>query len=631
MTRLQDDFYKAINGAWEETAIIPEDKPLTGGFMDLDLAIEAWLLETTNQWLADQHLPDDPILRHYMTYHKQLADFETRESLGVSPAMPLVNEMRSFDSFKAFTASIARLEKEAKPNLLPLGVAPDFMDATTHVLWADAPGLILPDTTYYTDDTEKGQELLGIWRQMQEELMARFGYEPAAITDILDKVIALDAELAAYVLSSEESSQYAQLYHPYDWQDFIALAPELPLDSIMSDILGQSPDKVIVPEERFWTDYAARYFSQGNWPRLSAVLQLEAVNEWTSYLTEDIRILSGKYGRAVSGVPEPQAKEKAAMKAAQAPFSQAIGLRYVADHFSPSAKKDVEDKVAKMIAVYQKRLEAADWLAKETREKAITKLTHITAHIGYPDQLPAIYAKKIVDPKKSLIENATALAEVSIADSWRKWNQPVDKTEWHMPAHMVNAYYDPQQNQIVFPAAILQAPFYSLEQSSSANYGGIGAVIAHEISHAFDSNGASFDEHGSLNNWWQEADYEAFTQKTQAVIDQFDGRDSYGAKVNGKLTVSENIADLGGLAASLTAAQAESDFDVKAYFENFARIWRMKARQAYMQVMASVDVHAPGKLRVNVQLPNFALFHETYGIRPGDGMWRDEKDRVMIW
>ena len=200
-----------------------------------------------------------------------------------------------------------------------------------------------------------------------------------------------------------------------------------------------------------------------------------------------------------------------------------------------------------------------------------------------------------------------------------------------MPAHMVNAYYNPQKNLIVFPAAILQAPFYSLEQSSSANYGGIGAVIAHEISHAFDSNGASFDEYGSLNNWWTEEDYAAFESRTQQVIDQFEGQDSYGAKINGKLTVSENIADLGGIAAALEAAKSEEDFSAEEFFTNFARIWRMKARPEFMQMLASVDVHAPGHLRTNIQLPNFAEFHETFGVQEGDGMWRAKEDRVIIW
>ena len=313
------------------------------------------------------------------------------------------------------------------------------------------------------------------------------------------------------------------------------------------------------------------------------------------------------------------------------PYSQALGLWYAGEKFSPEAKADVEHKVATMIEVYKARLEKADWLAPETREKAIVKLNVITPHIGYPEKLPETYAKKIIDESKTLVENAQALYEISIAHSWSKWNQPVDRSEWHMPANMVNAYYDPQQNQIVFPAAILQAPFYDLHQSSSANYGGIGAVIAHEISHAFDTNGASFDENGSLKDWWKPEDYEAFTARTQKVIDQFEGQDSYGAKINGKLTVSENVADLGGIAAAREAAKKEEDFSAEEFFTNFARIWRMKARTEYMQLLASVDVHAPGKLRTNVQLPNFDEFHKEFDVKEGDGMWRAPEDRVIIW
>jgi putative endopeptidase len=403
------------------------------------------------------------------------------------------------------------------------------------------------------------------------------------------------------------------------------------LDEIFTEILGEIPDKVIVPEERFWTEFAAEYYSEKNWKLLKADLILSAATSYNSYLTDEIRVLAGTYSRALSGTPQAMDKKKAAYYLASGAYSQALGLWYAGQKFSPEAKADVEHKVATMIDVYKKRLASADWLAQETRDKAIVKLNVITPHIGYPEKLPETYAKKIIDESLSLVENARNLAKISIAHSWSKWNQPVDRSEWHMPAHMVNAYYDPQQNQIVFPAAILQAPFYSLEQSSSANYGGIGAVIAHEISHAFDTNGASFDENGSLNNWWTDADYEAFTKRTDKIVDQFDGLDSYGAKVNGKLTVSENVADLGGVACALEAAKQDDDFSARDFFINFATIWRMKARDEYMQMLASIDVHAPGKLRTNVTLTNFDEFHEEFDIKAGDPMWRAPEDRVIIW
>ncbi|MGT2837032.1 M13-type metalloendopeptidase [Streptococcus macacae] len=631
MVRLQDDFYKAVNGEWEETAVIPEDKPRTGGFSDLADEIEDLMLATTDKWLAGNDIPDNSILQNFVKFHRQVADYDKREEVGVKPVLPLIEEYKHLTSFADFTSKIADYEMAGKPNLLPFGVAPDFMNAQMNVLWAEAPSLILPDTTYYAEDNEKGKELLAKWRAMHEELLPKFGFKKEEIKDLLDKVIALDAKLAQYVLSSEESSEYVKLYHPYDWSDFTTLAPELPLDAIFTQILGQKPDKVIVPEERFWTKYAKDFYSEKNWEYLKASLLLSAVNSWTAYLTDEIRILSGSYNRALSGTPKPMDKKKAAFYLAQGPYNQALGLWYAGERFSPEAKRDVEAKVATMIEVYKGRLNKTAWLDSETRAKAITKLNVITPHIGYPEQLPKTYRQKIIDENLSLVENAQKLSEISIAYAWSKWNKPVDRKEWHMPAHMVNAYYDPQQNQIVFPAAILQAPFYSLDQSSSANYGGIGAVIAHEISHAFDTNGASFDENGSLNNWWSDEDYKAFKERTDKVVAQFDGLDSYGAKVNGQLTVSENVADLGGLACALAAAKKEADFSARDYFTNFARIWRMKARPEYMQMLAAVDVHAPGKLRTNVQVANFDDFFTAFDVKEGDNMWRDEADRIIIW
>ncbi|HEL0165306.1 TPA: endopeptidase [Streptococcus equi subsp. zooepidemicus] len=631
MTTYQEDFYQAVNGQWAETAVIPDDKPRTGGFSDLADEIEDLMLTTTDAWLAGEHVPNDAILENFVKFHRLVADYDKRDQVGVAPALDLIEEYKALGSFAEFASKVADYELNGKPNQFPFSVAPDFMNAQLNVLWAEAPGLILPDTTYYAKDNDKGKELLAIWRGMQEELLPKFGFSHEEVKDLLDKVITLDKQLADYVLSREEYSEYAKLYHPYDWAEFTKLVPELPLDDIFTVILAEVPDKVVVPEERFWTEFAADYYSEKNWELLKAWLVLTAAGAYHTYLTDEIRVLSGVYSRALSGTPQAMDKKKAAYYLAQGPFNQALGLWYAGEKFSPEAKADVEHKVAKMIEVYKSRLETADWLAPATRDKAITKLNVITPHIGYPEKLPETYAKKVIDDKLSLVENAQNLAKISIAHSWSKWNKPVDRSEWHMPANMVNAYYDPQQNQIVFPAAILQAPFYSLSQSSSANYGGIGAVIAHEISHAFDTNGASFDEHGSLKNWWTDEDYAAFKERTDKIVEQFDGLDSYGAKVNGKLTVSENVADLGGVACALEAAQSEPDFSARDFFINFATIWRMKAREEFMQMMASIDVHAPGQWRTNVTLTNFDEFHQEFNIKEGDPMWRAPEDRVIIW
>lgn len=629
-TRMQDDFYDAINEAWEADAVIPADKSRTGGFSDLADDIEELMLDTTDAWQAGQNVPTDAILANFVKYHKLAVDFATRDALGTDPVKPLIARYQAFTSFADFAAHIIELEKAGLPNALPIGVAPDFKDARTNVLWADALGIILPDTTYYAPDHEQGKELLAKWRAAQEDLLPKFGFSADEIKDLLDKYLAFDARIAKVVLSQEESAEYAKLYHPYKWADFTALTPALPLDEILTSMTGTAPEMVVVPEERFWAA-SDQFFSEEAWPLLQATLIVGIANAFTSYLSDEIRVLGGAYGRALSGTPEAMNQRKAAYYLAAGPYTQALGLWYAGEKFPEAAKTDVEQKVATMIDVYKERLQTADWLQPATREKAIVKLDAIVPHIGYPEKLPDRYKDKIVDDGATLFETAEKFRAQGVAYQWSKWNQPVDRDEWHMPAHMVNAYYDPQQNQIVFPAAILQAPFYSLDQSSSANYGGIGAVIAHEISHAFDTNGASFDENGSLNDWWTEEDYAAFKSRTQKVIDEFDGLDSYGAKVNGKLTVSENVADLGGVAAALAAAKRDADFSATDFFESWATIWRQKARPEIMQLLAASDVHGPAKFRVNVTVSNFDDFYTTFDVQPSDKMYRAPEDRVMIW
>ena len=341
MTRLQDDFYDYVNGKWAETAVIPDDKPSTGGFMDLDQDIENLMLDITGKWQRGEELPEDSILQNFVKYHKMVADFDAREAAGVAPVMPLINEIKALSSFEDYTSKLGTYELAGKPNLLPFSVSPDFMNAQMNVLWGEAPALILPDTTYYEEGNEKGPELLAIWRQMMEKLLAKFDFSEEEIKDILDKVIAGDAELAKYVLSNEEKSEYNKLYHPYEWADFKALVPELPLDAFFTEVIGQTPDKIIVPEERYWKEFAPTFYSAANWETLHAALKLGAALSWTLFLTEEIRVLAGEYSRTIAGVPEPRSKEKAALSLAEVPYSQALGLWYAGEKFSPEAKADV--------------------------------------------------------------------------------------------------------------------------------------------------------------------------------------------------------------------------------------------------------------------------------------------------
>ena len=285
----------------------------------------------------------------------------------------------------------------------------------------------------------------------------------------------------------------------------------------------------------------------------------------------------------------------------------------------------------RIIEAYKGRMKKNTFLQEETKEKAILKLDTIAIKMGYPDKIDEFYSSLKVEDEDPLFVTLLKLSSKSILHSLEKLNKPVDRSEWGMPGHMVNACYNPFSNDITFPAAILQKPFYSLKQSESENLGGIGAVIGHEISHAFDNNGASFDEKGNLANWWKEEDYRAFKELTKKMIEEFDGIDFYGGKVNGELIVSENIADNGGMGVTISIMHELKDASFQDYFRNWAKVWCMKAKPQYIQLLLTNDVHAPAELRANMQPRNFEEWYEAFHVTEKDGMYIAPEKRVRIW
>lgn len=419
------------------------------------------------------------------------------------------------------------------------------------------------------------------------------------------------------------------MYNPQTVAELASATDQLDIAAIIKQLVGEEPEKVIVTEPEYFK--ALNKILQDNFELFKNWALIRVIRENASYLDDEMREINGRYGRALSGSKKPVSQRKFAFYLARDMFSQVAGDYYGKKYFGPQAKADVHHMVEQMIKVYKGRLTNNQWLSKDTRDKAILKLDKLGIQVGYPDKIPALYDQFKVDEEESLIANLNQLTVTANKELFSRWNKTVDRMRWEMSAATVNAYYHPFKNIIVFPAAILQAPFYSLKQSSSQNYGGIGAVIAHEISHAFDNNGSLFDEFGNLNNWWTDEDSAHFKQLAQKMIEEFDGIPFAGQKVNGKLTVSENIADAGGLSCALEAAKNEADFNAQEFFINWATIWRMKATEQYMQLLLSIDVHAPQKLRANIQAENLDDFYRAFDIKPGDEMYRAPEDRVHIW
>lgn len=516
------------------------------------------------------------------------------------------------------------------PSPVAFDIDADMKNATIYALFAAAPSLILPDKSYY--ESAKKQEhdqLLNLWTSMMKELMKKLDYQDDQANKYIEDAKKFDALLAPHVKSAEEAADYSKMYNPQSVADLAASTDQLDIAGVIKRLVKATPDKVIVTEPQYFQ--ALNDILQDHFELFKAWLLVGVIRDNASYLDDETREINGRYSRALSGSKKPVSQRKFSYYLARDVFSQVMGDYYGKKYFGPQAKQDVHHMVEQMIKVYKGRLANNTWLGKATRDKAILKLDKLGIQVGYPDSIPALYDHLKVQEGESLIANINQLNVVANKEMFGRWNKPVDRMRWEMSAATVNAYYHPFKNIIVFPAAILQAPFYSLKQSSSENYGGIGAVIAHEISHAFDNNGALFDELGNLNNWWTEEDSAHFKQLAQKMIKEFDGLDFAGQKVNGKLTVSENIADGGGLSCALEAAKQEDDFNAKEFFINWATIWRMKATKQYEQLLLSIDVHAPQKLRANVQAQNLTDFYQAFDIQPGDGMYKAPEDRVNIW
>ena len=627
---IKDDLYEAVNGEWLKTAKIPDDKPATGGFNDLVDEIDKQLMDDFDAYAAGKEKSDDSRFNEMIKLYRLAKKFDWRKKVGPQPLKRMLASVENLNSYEDYQSQWKNWILAGMPSPISFDIDADMKNATVYALFASSPSLILPDKSYYEAEKKaQHDQLLQLWSSMVEALMDKLGYSKEEAKKIIGDAIKFDALLAPNVKSAEEAADYSKMYNPQTVAELASATDQLDIAAIIKQLVGEEPEKVIVTEPEYFK--ALNKILQDNFELFKNWALIRVIRENASYLDDEMREINGRYGRALSGSKKPVSQRKFAFYLARDMFSQVAGDYYGKKYFGPQAKADVHHMVEQMIKVYKGRLTNNQWLSKDTRDKAILKLDKLGIQVGYPDKIPALYDQFKVDEEESLIANLNQLTVTANKELFSRWNKPVDRMRWEMSAATVNAYYHPFKNIIVFPAAILQAPFYSLKQSSSQNYGGIGAVIAHEISHAFDNNGSLFDEFGNLNNWWTDEDSAHFKQLAQKMIDEFDGIPFAGQKVNGKLTVSENIADAGGLSCALEAAKTEADFNAQEFFINWATIWRMKATEQYMQLLLSIDVHAPQKLRANIQAENLDEFYTAFDIKPGDEMYRAPEDRVHIW
>ena len=628
--RIQDDLYLYVNGDTLDQLVIPDDKPVAGGFSELADGVEKIMMEEFETMSANKSYPND-FLKRACELYAIAKDADRKAQHGIAPALKKLMILNEIKDLSDFSRLYKTLSLGGIPTPLNISVDTDMKNTKQHLVYIQGAGVILPDASYYKPEmAAQKEQILGIWTNVAKAVMANTDLSSEDQEQYVKDALAFDEILGGLVKTSEEWSRYIEMYNPTDESKVAEMLSTIDFDTILNDLFGRVPEVIVVAEPRFFESFA-KVFNADTLEIYKHWAYVTGLIKSCNFLSEELRDMGGMYMRALTGVAKMQSIEKFAYNLASAMYSEPVGIYYGDKYFGQAAKKDITEIVYQIIDTYKERIKTNEILGEQTKEKAILKLSTMGVKMGYPDKVRAIYDKLTFCTDDSLLDIMLSLNAVRELEAWAKLDRPTEPENWQMPGHMVNACYDPFVNDITFPAAILQAPFYSLSQTRSQNLGGIGGVIGHEISHAFDSNGAKCDENGNINDWWTEDDFKRFDAKVQEMIAQFDGIELPFGKVNGAFIVSENMADNGGMSVTLDIMSKTEGGSYEEYFTNWARVWCQKARPEYSQMLLSVDVHGPCMLRANMPPRNFKEWYETFNVKETDQMYLAPEKRIVIW
>ena len=628
--QIATDFYDAVNADYLESLEIPSDHFAAGSFYQLDEEMTE-LLKTDLAAMAAGDISLDSHEQEEMVEFYQMAlDKEGRESQGVDAIQPYFDQVEAVENYEDLNELLIEWYSWDLPSVFGLGVTPDMKNSEQYALMASTPYLILPDKTSY-DNPIESQMMLGLFRLQTLDVLKLYGFEEDEAERLADETIEFDQLLVDSTLSAEEASDIEKIYNPTPLSDFQNSSSYIDIAGVYEEYYGDTEAEEIIVTNPDYFEKMDDIINEETFSLVKSWLTVSLATTYTPYFTEDLRDAGSQFSMAMTGQEELPPEDEMAALMTMDYFSMVMGDYYGQTYFGEDSKQEVEAMVEELIEAYQKHLTNNEWLSQETIDKALLKLDTMETQIGFPDEYNGFFTEIQIDSSISLFENVLAYNLLSVEDMIITYEEPVDRTEWYIPSYMVNAFYDPQTNTIIFPAAILQAPFYSAEQSYSENLGGIGAVIAHEISHAFDPNGALFDEKGNFVNWWTEEDYTAFEKRADQFVAFWDGVEYGSGTVNGELTKTENIADLAGLSVAEEVLHNTEEADFEAFYENFARIWAVKYRPELEAILLQTDVHAPDKLRTNLNVQQLDSFYETFDIQEDDAMFLPEDERISLW
>jgi len=644
--RPQDDLFRHVNGSWLDRTEIPEDKARWGAFH-----LIAEQAEKDVRAIIEESQRADPgtEARKIGDMYSSFMDVDRVNELGASPLSAQLAMVDEVTTIPEFLRVVGVLERDGVGGIIDLYVEPDPGDPQRYVPFLLQGGLSMPDESYYRLDNFA--ETRTAFRAHVERILDLAGVAGAA--DAADRVFALETEVAAHHWDNVRSRDAVATYNLRTWDETVGLAGA-DLVPWREGIAPNHPDafaEVVVSQPSFLEGLAGLLVEErlDDW---KAWLRFKIVHAGAAFLTDAFVAENfAFYGTQLTGVPVNRERWKRGVSLTEAALGEAIGKVYVERHFPPRAKAEMDDLVANLVEAYRESISSLEWMTPETRERALAKLAAFTPKIGYPETWK--------DYSSLEIDAADLVGNVRRAHVWEhdrqlsKVGQPIDRDEWYMTPQTVNAYYNPLMNEIVFPAAILQYPFFDADRDAAANYGGIGAVIGHEIGHGFDDQGSRFDGDGSLRDWWTDADRAAFEERTAVLIDQYNHLVPRGLAdehtVNGALTIGENIGDLGGLGIAIKAYALSIASDdagpeiadaapviegytgIQRLLLSWAQVWQQKGRDAETIRLLTIDPHSPNEFRCNQIVRNIDAFYDAFGVTESDELWLDPDKRVTIW
>ncbi|MFZ8888410.1 MAG: M13 family metallopeptidase [Aquiluna sp.] len=636
--RPQDDLFRHVNGKWLDETEIPEDKAIHGSFHmladDSELAVKEILEEASKN-------PRPGVSQQIGDLYACFMAEDHIESLGAKPLEPELARVDAVETIAELFRLIGELESEGVGGFWGSYVDNDPGNPERYLLHFYQGGLGLPDRDYYFD--EKYEDIRKDYLPHLEKMLSLANVPDAAAR--AKSIYELETKIAQLHWNRVDSRDAEKTYNLHSLQDLKTLASGIPWDEYIS-ALGKGESLLewnVVMMPSFFEGFA-KLASEENLEAMKDALRMDLIRGYAPYLSKDLVAERFEfYGKKLTGAPMNRPRWKRAVSLVEGSLGEAIGQIYVEKHFPPEAKQQMDALVDYLIQAYEQSIKSLDWMTDETKQKALTKLSKFTPKIGYPVRWKDYSSIKI--SRDHLIENVKAVSRWEFDYHAGKIGSPIDRDEWHMTPQTVNAYYNPGLNEIVFPAAILQPPFFSPEADPAENFGGIGAVIGHEIGHGFDDQGSKYDGDGRLVSWWTEADRKAFEARTKSLIDQFSALtpaqldEKY--KVNGELTIGENIGDLGGLGIAWKAYLISLDGQeppvidgltaAQRFLMSWAQCWRNKGRDEITIQRLAVDPHSPPEFRANQVVKNLDIYHEAFEVSEEDQMWLAKDDRVVIW